>query len=354
MDLSAKKIVVLDFDIPQLLNNKIFDPGEAIKVSHTILPTCYLFNEAQKLGIVMMTPDVYLNLQPKPKVALMVSHLVSPFTLKLIQAGVEPVILTCQESPFIASRFYLNLKKYSSWFKHCIVYSGMRNRLSKKTVYHEMFFPSAFVEQNFTEVPFKEKKLTTMISGNKGIGDWRKSIILKLLYGFNVKEIYRERQKVINYMAPRGGFDLYGVGWDKGGQNSGDTENINKVYRGTIKDKTEVLKQYKFAFCFENCVFPGFLTEKLFDVMFANCVPIYFGDPCVKTPVPAQAFLDVRDFRDYNHLAEFLENMGEDAYNGYLGAIKKYLSSPEFYKFTQEHFAEQMLGILEQEFKAYV
>jgi hypothetical protein len=154
-------------------------------------------------------------------------------------------------------------------------------------------------------------------------------------------------------MAGCGGFDLYGFGWDKGGKNLVDTKNIRKVYKGTVGDKTEVLKQYKFAFCFENCVFPGYITEKIFDVMFANCVPIYYGDPNIKNIVPPQAFLDVRDFKDYGQLAEFLANMGEAEYNGYLGAIKKYLHSPEFYKFTQDNFAKEILDILEQEFKNY-
>ncbi|MDR3642624.1 MAG: glycosyltransferase family 10 [Candidatus Doudnabacteria bacterium] len=343
-----KKLVVLDFDEPRLLENKIFNPAEAIKVSHTILPTCYLQRQAALLGIAMVTPDVYLRGRPLP--ALMLSHLHTSWTKRLIGAGARPIILTCQESPFIATRFYANLKNYSGLYKHSFVFAGMRKRLSSKTQYRQMFFPQAYNPAVIAEVPFGQRKFLTMISGNKRMGNWKKTLLIKFMYGWGIKEIYSLRQRVINLMATRGGFDLYGVGWDRGGLNPGDTSNIKKVYRGKVDDKTETLRQYKFAFCFENSVFPGYVTEKIFDVMFAGCVPVYNGAPDIKNFVPAGAFIDVRDFSGLDRLAEFLENMDESVYNRYMANIKKYLASPEFLKFSQENFAENILGILEQEF----
>jgi hypothetical protein len=349
------KIVILDFDIPELLNNKIFDPVLANKVSHTILPTCYLYKEAQKQGIQLITPDTFLSLKNKPKKVLLISSLFTPFTKELVSSGAIPTILTCQEAPFIATRFYLGLKRYSSWYKHSFVFKGMKKRLSKKTIYHQMFFPQSFNLNNFRSLPFSEKKFLTMITGNKklnnGLKKTFKIFIIKFLYGKNVNEIYKERIKIINYFSDQKGFDLYGFGWEKGRKNLKETENIKKVYKGTIENKIEVISKYKFAFCFENCRFRGNVTEKIFDIMFAGTIPIYYGAPDINDYVNPNCFIDFRKFKNYSELNNFLLEIKEADYNEYIKNIKEYLQSDLFKKFTQESFAKEVLEILSKEFK---
>lgn len=350
MDQNQEKIVVLDFDTPQLFNNKIFIPEEAVKVHHTILPVCYLHDQARAQGIRFMTQDVFFNLATKPKNALLMSGLITPYTQKLIAAGAKPTILTCQESPFIATKFYLNLKKYSGWFKNSIVFSGMKTHLSPKTAYRQMFFPTVYNPENFKPLSFSQKKYLTMISGNKRMGNWKKDILLKLFYGFGIKEIYSLRQEVINFFAENGRFDLYGIGWDRGGAKPEDTANINKVYRGPVADKLPVLSQYKFTFCFENTIFPGYVTEKIFDAMFAGSVPVYLGAPDVLQILPKDTFVDMRNFKSLKQLDLFLSAMTESVYIGYLENIKKYLQSPKYRKFDYKEFNTQVLNILQEDF----
>jgi hypothetical protein len=347
----ANKLVVLDIDMPQLMANKIFDPKEAIKVSHTILPTCYLYDQAKALGIDFITSDMFFQLETKPSKALLFSHLITPSTSRLIAGGCKPVILTCQESPFVATRFYIKLAKFSALYKHSFLFSGMLKRTSKKTIYHQMFFPSAFNINNFEVRPFSQKKLLAMISGNKRMGDWKKNLVLKLLYGFEVKEIYDLRKEVVNFMASHNlEFDLYGIGWGEGAGDTQEQESIKKVFRGKVEDKILTLKNYKFAFCFENSIFPGYVTEKIFDVMFAGCIPIYNGAPDIQTYVPKECFIDFRDFESLEQLTGFIKNMDEAKYSQYMENIRKYLTSPAFEKFTQEYFSREILKILEHEF----
>lgn len=350
MPYSEEKVVVLDSGIPQLSQNKIFDPKEAVKISHTILPICFLQELALKQGIQMMTPDVFFNLPKKPKQSLLMAHLYREETARLIAAGVKPIILTCQESPFIATKFYLNLKKYSSQFKYSIVFSGMKKRLSSKTSYCQMFFPEVYDPANFKPLPFAQKKYLTMISGNKRISNWKKNLLLKLFYGFGVREIYSLRQEIVNFFADTDKFDLYGTLWDRGGATPLETKNIKKVYRGLVAEKLPVLSQYKFTFCLENCVFPGFATEKIFDAMFAGSVPIYLGAPDIEDFVPQGAFIDMRKFKNFQELDAYLQGLDEAAYEGYLNNIRSFLSSPSYYKFSQENFAEEILNMLNREF----
>ena len=349
---SEEKVVVLDLGIPQLSQNKIFDPREALKISHTILPICYLQELALKQGIVMMTPDVFFNLPKKPGNSLLISALYGKETPRLLAEGVKPLILTCQESPFIATGFYLNLKKYSSQFKYSIVFSGMKKHLSKNTVYKQMFFPEFFDPANSKPLPFAQKKYLTMISGNKRISNWKKNLLLKLFYGFGVREIYSLRQEIVNFFAETGKFDLYGTLWDRGGTTLLETENIKKVYRGKVFEKLPVLSQYKFTFCLENSVFPGYVTEKIFDAMFAGSVPIYLGAPDIENFIPEGAFIDMRKFKNFQELDAYLQRLDEAAYETYLNSIRAFLSSANYYKFSHQNFAEVILNMLNREFDA--
>ena len=100
------------------------------------------------------------------------------------------------------------------------------------------------------------------------------------------------------------------------------------------------MKKYKFAVCYENCQgFPGYITEKIFDCFFAGTVPIYWGAPNIKDHIPAGAFIDKREFENYNQLYQYIKNMPDDEYNNYLINIKNFLQGNKFYQFGPEYFA---------------
>ena len=234
----------------------------------------------------------------------------------------------------------------------------MKKKLSKKTIYHQMFFPQSFNFDNFKTLLFADKKFLTMIISNKKLNDGFKKLskilALKFLYSMNLKEIYGKRLEIINYFSNKTNFDLYGFGWGDSKNNSREAGNIKKVYNGTVEDKIDTLNKYKFAFCFENCVFKGYITEKIFDVMFAGSVPIYYGAPDINDYISPNCFIDFRKFKNYNELNNFLLNMKETEYNEYIKNIEKYFQSDLFKKFTQENFTKEILDILNQEFKNYV
>jgi len=346
--LKKKKIVVLDTDDPKLLNNNIFNPEVAKKISHTMLPTCYLYNEALKQDIYFITPDIYFKSPNEFTGALLISGLQSSLTDTLIKSGVKPIILTCQESPFIATRFYTQLLKYTSRYKHSFMFSGMKRLVSKKTIYHQMYFPQPYSINDFKPKKFNEKKMFVLVSGAKFVKNWWKKILIKIIYGFSIKDIYDERQKIIKYFSQKDGFDLYGFGWDKSKELNSSI--IKKVYRGVVDDKFEKIREYKFTFCLENTIFPGYVTEKILDAIFAGSIPIYYGAPDIKQFIPKEVFIDIRDFKDYDALYSYVSTMGEQKYNTYLKAMEDFIKSEKYKKFSQEQFAKEILEILNKEF----
>lgn len=60
--------------------------------------------------------------------------------------------------------------------------------------------------------------------------------------------------------------------------------------------KRSFLQQYKFTIAFENDLFPGYQTEKLYDPMLAGSIPVYFGDPCIGDIFNTKSFVDAREY----------------------------------------------------------
>ena len=49
------------------------------------------------------------------------------------------------------------------------------------------------------------------------------------------------------------------------------------VFGRIIQNKEELLKNYRFNLCFENDLYPGYLSEKPFESWIAGCIPIWWG-----------------------------------------------------------------------------
>lgn len=188
-------------------------------------------------------------------------------------------------------------------------------------------------------VDFKFKKLLLNISINKN--------------STHPRELYSERRKSIKYFNDNfpADFDLYGLNWNK------PVRKIEKIfpwlmanykcYKGPVKDKMDVLPYYKFALSYENLRGEkGQITEKIFDVMRAGVVPIYWGAENITDYVDAAAFIDRRKFRTNKELTDFLVKMTEAEYNRYLSAIDNYLQSEKFKLFLSENFAATIINKL--------
>jgi len=85
------------------------------------------------------------------------------------------------------------------------------------------------------------------------------------------------------------------------------------------KQKTEVMKRYKFALVFENSVERDYVTEKLYDAYAANTLPIYFGDKEVQERglIPNKtSLIHVKDYT-VEALAKLMQSLDKD-WNAYV------------------------------------
>ncbi|MBM3192910.1 MAG: hypothetical protein FJZ59_01595 [Chlamydiae bacterium] len=178
-------------------------------------------------------------------------------------------------------------------------------------------------------VPFSEKKLCTLIAANKN--------------STYKGEIYSERRRAIAYFNhfPEE-FDLYGHGWN---------QREFSVYKGSIGDKIDTLKKYKFSICYENTVgMQGYITEKIFDCFQAGVVPVYLGSSNIENEVFANCFIDKRKFNTYEELHSFLQAISEEEYNLYIENIRVYLTSSQAKLYTENAFVLDIVnGLTGQE-----
>jgi hypothetical protein len=93
-----------------------------------------------------------------------------------------------------------------------------------------------------------------------------------------------------------------------------------------IERKFDIAKEYKYTICFENDIYPGYVTEKLLDAYYCETIPIYWGSLGVQDVINDDSHLNLNDFdslsdfrdkilsierKDYQHIYEqpFLNSM---------------------------------------------
>jgi len=186
----------------------------------------------------------------------------------------------------------------------------------------------------------KKDKFCTMIVGHK--------------FKTHPLELYSERVKAIRWFEENypEDFDLYGIGWDQYYfkdilSKLNRFEFLTKVfkpyypsYKDVVQSKKKILERYKFAICYENAKdITGYITEKIFDCFFAGCVPIYWGAPNVAKHIPANTFIDKRNFKTYEELYGYIKNIYNKEYMDYIDAIRDFIKSNKIYPFSTEYFA---------------
>lgn len=226
------------------------------------------------------------------------------------------------EPPVVMPQFYQS-RAYSATFGKIFV---MFDDLVDHQLYYKFHYPQPCLRMVDNVPSFRHKKFCVMINGNK---DFQ-----------HPQALYGARRQAIRFFETfhPAEFDLYGPDW-----------HGYRSWKGSVAGKWEVLKNYRFNICYENMHNQhGYITEKIFDSFVGGCVPVYWGASNITDYVPANCFIDRRNFRSDEELYAFLKRIDEQTYDQYLENIRNYLKSAAAYKFSCEHFVETIkkgLGI---------
>lgn len=358
----AKRIVVYNTGFSLFQGNRILESGFASRFpGASFLPL--LQGMLHENGWDMMTADVFLKERRLGAEAVCLSEAVTPFSRKLIDHGVVPKVVFSGESPNVIPWFYRRLESFVRPFRHAYLFRGFRDRVAEGTTFHPFYWPADrdSVEEGAS---WKERDLLVMIASNKGRHTvysqrfFRSSALaavnwLKWQYYeaadplLRFPDYYEARLEAIKYYCEKPDFRLYGWGWEgNNGLGSGREKRHFHNPPSECADKVATMTRFKFALCFENCAFPGYVTEKIFDCLFAGCVPVYYGAPDITEFCPRECFVDFRDFRNYEELEAALRDFPESDWQAKRNVAREYLNSGLFLRHRQMNVASNIMRCL--------
>jgi hypothetical protein len=358
--------VFVDPPARSLLRNQMFNENDDRPVGDKLMaPWAYLRKYLATRGVTVQTADFLPEVPDSQlKLYLAISNL-QHYRRVLGRLDVILSAFFALECPVVEPRLFRALPQVRNHFKRIISWSdseALEPYVGERLDYVSCKWPQSFNEVHESIWRRTDRKFLVMINANK----------LPRLYR---QELYTERMRAVEFFSRTGEIDLYGVGWAGPSLRLGRTRvpytfkriqrkwlevwdrvrpdprlvAARRVYRGLAASKAEVLGQYHFALCFENMILKGWMTEKLFDCFFAGTVPVYWGTPDIAEHVPAECFIDMRKFRDYEELRSFLKGLGRNEIQSYREAGREYLSSPQFHPFTKEAFTDRLARLVEED-----
>jgi alpha(1,3/1,4) fucosyltransferase len=117
------------------------------------------------------------------------------------------------------------------------------------------------------------------------------------------REQYSVRIDAMAALSKIGVVDLYGFGWDRWWSRCSwwspywrNRRALMSIYKGSCASKFEVLQNYEFCLCFENMRMDGYITEKVFDCLYAGTIPLYLGASDILEYIPKDVFVDCRKY----------------------------------------------------------
>jgi hypothetical protein len=354
----SDKIVVLDIASPVFLGNRILDATFAAQ--HPGASVWPIFaRHAEAIGWRVMTADVFLASGFNPFAAVCVSNEGIPGTVAaLARRGVKMAVIWSGESPNVAWDFYHDLAERARPFQHAFVFRGFHPRLPQGVERHVFRWPNP--GRRFDGPPWEKRGLAVVVASAKQRTSVNHARLLsRLAWGWRwlkirrlqmvdpmlrFPDLYETMIQAAENLAPRPGFRLFGQGWPAARQHSGRFRRIRFDQEPVeCDDKLATISNYRFNLCLENCEYPGYLTEKIFDAMLAGTVPVYRGAPDVTDFVPKECFIEVRSCSDWDALWQRLAAMTQDEWERYRHAIEGFLASPAYRAFDEKNVAQSFV-----------
>ncbi|MBU1863720.1 MAG: hypothetical protein KKH94_08675, partial [Candidatus Omnitrophica bacterium] len=294
----------------------------------------YLFWNVYSIG----ATDFWGNFRSKVKNIVRGEHYDNVYKEILEKKLTDNTVLFLSEPPSVVPRNYN--KSLHENFRYIFTW---KNSLVDAKKHHKFYIPVAENFKSIVNVPFSDRKLIADISGNK--------------FSSHERELYTERRNTIKFFEQNYpyDFDLYGVGWDwsvkrylwNGVRNGTWEKHRYKTYRGTVRDKLDVLPKYKFVICYENILDEDdYVSNRIFDVLRCGCVPIYWGAKNISDYVDEDAFIDRRDFKSNEALAEHICSISEKEYEKFLCAGRAYINGEKFKLFLSDNFSDTIIKVL--------
>ena len=133
------------------------------------------------------------------------------------------------------------------------------------------------------------------------------SSITKLNFNYGDNCLYNKRVNFLNNILDLDYIDFYGFG-------------------NTSPKKRDAVENYMFNIAIENSFEKNWITEKFYDAILSETIPIYFGCENIKEIYPDDGYILIDDICDYTNIKKLLTTISknyEDIYNEKIIGLKK-------------------------------
>ena len=347
------------------LQNRIFEQADERSV-YWQKPMLEWRKKAKMLGIEIDTWDIH----PIPEADVVVVQDLPAHKRELINAKKQapkiPFVLLLYESTLDRSHLY-NPANHEL-FDAVITYNS---KLCDEKRYFHYQLPVGRPDLLPSFLAFDERKSLVMINTNKYnsilaqrgpgltglpvvgpyLGNWE--IEWRETFHQQKKELCSRRRKIARLAETDFSnlLEIYGKGWQGEAISWIHKFSRSQPYKcamgSTTQSKLDTLSQYRFCLAFENITGNyGYISEKIFDSLFAGTVPIYLGDENITTYVVKDSFVDARQFSNDSELLKYVKTCSKKTWKKMYEAGQAYLQSKEIETFLENRFADRMLEVI--------
>lgn len=327
----GKHSVVIDPSSAHYFGNKLFDLSDAkLNRDDSLLPFHRMNSALRAKDISVNTVDLLLGGDvgaPDNKYFSM-GMLANIPKLKL-RKDVELKGFLIMEPPVVAPELYDALPGLTAQFGAVYVHNTIGDGYSLAGVdqgrLRKFYWPQPYmgvIEKYWTKTD-RLNRIVVINGNHKPKG--------------RVRELYSKRIEAMASLAALNAVDLYGRGWRKWWTRTSawlpywlNRRVLMSIYRGECLSKYETLSRYRYSLCFENMEMTGYVTEKIFDCLYAGTIPLYWGAPDIASLVPPDVYIDVRKFSSFDDLWSAINKMSAADVDAMRAAGRAFLNSEDF------------------------
>lgn len=316
--------------------DRLFDTSNAaLNRDDSLVPYARVRRAFRAAGKDLKTADYLVKVPPGEHISNYYSlGILDNYKALLQRKDVRLKAFVIFEPPVVDPRLYRALTELTSAFERVYIHNTIGDGYSLKGVdvskLRKLYWPQprAEVIAQYWERTERSNRIV-VINGNH--------IPRKV-----PNELYSKRIEAMSALAPLGVIDLYGRGWGKWWSRASmwlpywkNRKTLMSIYKGQCDSKYEILSRYRFSLCLENMEMAGYVTEKIFDCLYAGTIPIYLGAPDINSLIPEQTYIDCRSFNSWEEIWKHVNNITESQASNFREAGREYINSKEFSRYHE-------------------
>ncbi|WP_368414407.1 glycosyltransferase family 10 domain-containing protein [Falsiroseomonas sp.] len=182
-------------------------------------------------------------------------------------------------------------------------------------------------------VSFDKKKVVTFMTAKR---------FRTLIDGMEVSLAVRRVDLALEGHAG-GRLDVFGRGWPEGvalseSRYANDRSNV----------KLSILKEYNFNFCPENTQWDYYVSEKFWEAIMGNCLPIYAPNRTLPMVVPDDLFINFNGMKTFDEITAAIDSMSFANFAERMNEMKRimeYCRSKQFARQSRERRREHFVSV---------